>query len=313
MSQSPTSGWFPNPSNGPGFDQNGPRYIRRVGARSIVFFVVLMFVLVGGRASARNDPVTVIGDSVATGMQWHGDAIAILQEDLGVDWEVAVCRRLVAPSCPFNGAQAPTLVELVQSLGPRLAPIVVVEMGYNELEQTFAKSIETSIQALLGAGAQRIIWLNLRECRHPYVPMNAMLDAAARRHPELAVVDWNRYSRSHPDWFQNDGEHLVDAGGVAMATQMHAAIEDALSPPVTRSTTVHARVGKALEAKLSVRGGAPPYRWRAAAGKLPRGLELMAGGRIVGTPAKKGIRQVTLWVTDSYGMTTVTRAVVSVA
>jgi hypothetical protein len=284
----------------------------RVGARSIVLLGVLVCALAGGSASAKNEPVTLIGDSIATGMQWHSDAVAILQEDLGLDWEVAVCRRLVAPSCPFNGSQAPTLVELVHSLGPKLAPLVVVEMGYNELEQTFATSIEASIQTLLAAGAHRIIWLNLRENRHPYVRMNAMLDAAARRHPELAVVNWNRYSRSHPDWFQSDGEHLLDAGGVGMATEIHAAIEDALSPPVGKPASLHGRVGRAFDRKLAVRGGSGPYRWRVAGGKLPSGLELMAGGRIVGTPTKKGVARVILWVTDAYGMTTVCPEVVSV-
>ena len=35
--------------------------------------------------------------------------------------------------------------------------------------------------------------------------MNADIVAAAQKHPELEVIDWNVYSRSHPEWFQNDG------------------------------------------------------------------------------------------------------------
>jgi Putative Ig domain len=287
-----------------------------VGARSVVLLVVLLCALAVTTAAAPADdspPVTMIGDSIATGMQWHDDAIAILQQNLGIDWEVAVCRRLVAPSCPFDGGQAPTLVNLVHSLGPKLAPLVVVEMGYNELEKSFAASVETSIQTLLAAGVKRIIWLNLRESRHPYVRMNATLGAAAARHPQVALVDWNRYSRSHSEWFQNDGEHLLDPGGVAMATQIHAAIEDALRPPVASSAHLRAHVGHPFNGKLVVRGGVAPYRWRIAAGKLPRGLELMAGGKVVGTPTLKTAAQVTVWATDAYGMTTICRELVSVA
>jgi hypothetical protein len=283
-----------------------------VGVRSAVLAAVFACALGGATASAANEPVTVIGDSISTGMQWHDDATAVLQDNLAIDWQVAVCRRLVAPSCPFEGGQAPTLLDVVHSLGPKLAPTVVVEMGYNELEQTFAQSVETSVDALLAAGAKRIIWLNLRENRHPYVRMNAMLDAAGKRHPELAVVDWNRYSRAHPSWFQSDGEHLVDAGGVGMATQIHAAIEDSLAPPVARAANLRARAGRPFAARLVVQGGSGPYTWRVAAGKLPRGLELMAGGRIVGTPTSKGSSVVTLWVTDAYGMSAVCREVVHV-
>jgi hypothetical protein len=246
-------------------------------------------------------------------MQWHNDAIAVLQNGLDVDWQVAVCRRLVTTSCPFQGAEAPTLVDVVQN-DKAIAPIVVVEMGYNELEQTFARDVEASIQALLTGGAKRIIWLNLRVSRHPYIPMNAMLVAAAKRHPEVALVDWNRYSRSHADWFQNDGEHLIDAGGVAMATLIHTAVVDALSPPVAVARRLaSARVGRSYSARLAVRGGVAPVMWRIASGRLPRGLELMAGGRIIGTPTQKGSATVTLWATDAYGMTTVCRELLSVA
>ncbi|HEV8461725.1 MAG TPA: putative Ig domain-containing protein [Gaiellaceae bacterium] len=282
-----------------------------------VLLTLLVCALFGAATAHADSPqpnITLIGDSVATGMQWHNDAIAVLQAGLDVDWEVAVCRRLIAPSCPFEGAVAPTLVDIVQKLGPKLAPVVVVEMGYNELEQTFASSVETSINALLAGGAKRVIWLNLRVSRHPYIPMNAMLVAAAKRHPEVALVDWNKYSRSHPEWFQNDGEHLVDAGGVAMATLIHNAVQDALSPPVAVARHLaSARVGRAYSARLSVRGGDTPVTWRIAAGHLPRGLELMAGGRIIGTPTQKGTAQVTLWATDAYGMTAVCREVISVA
>src|SRR5579871_5116917 len=151
--------------------------------------------------------VLLIGDSVATGMQWHADAVTILQRGLAVDWQVAVCRRLTWPSCPFQGDTPPDLVDLVSQLGS-VPPIVVVEMGYNDFESTFPASVEQSIETLVAHGAQHILWLTLREVRHSYVQMNRVLAAAAKQQPAVRLVDWNLDSRNHPEWFQDDGEHL---------------------------------------------------------------------------------------------------------
>lgn len=265
-------------------------------------------------ADVAQPRITLIGDSVMTGMLWHNDAIAIVQAGLDTDWQVAVCRRLVAPSCPFNGQQAPSLLDVVQKLDPNIAPIVVVAVGYNDSEATFAQNLQTSVQALLHAGAQRILWLNLRAVRHPYLRMNASLDAAALRYPQLAIVDWNRYSRSHTDWFQDDGEHLLEAGGVGMATLVHAAVLDALTPPVAVPAQLPpAHVGKNYSARLIAQGGQAPYRWRLAAGKFPKGLELMTGGRIVGIPKQAVRTKVTLWATDAAGLTATCTETLSVA
>jgi len=296
-----------------------PRYPPGVrGHKALVVVASCAAALVAIASSAGADVaqprVTLIGDSVMTGMQWHNDAIAIMQAGLDVDWQVAVCRRLVAPSCPFNGQQAPSLLDVVQKLDTNIAPIVVVGVGYNDSEALFAQSVQTSINALLQAGVQRILWLNLREVRHPYVHMNAILQAAALRYPQLAIVDWNRYARSHADWFQTDGEHLVDAGGVAMATLAHSAVMDALSPPAARSVKLPvAHVGRRYVARLAAAGGAAPYRWRLAAGRLPRGLKLEAAGRITGVPTKAARVQATFWATDASGLTATCSDVLSVA
>ncbi len=250
--------------------------------------------------------VSIIGDSVATGMLWHDDAIAVLQHNLNVDWHVAVCRRLTGTSCPFAGAVVPNAVDLVTSLGT-VSPTVVVEMGYNDFESTFAGSVDDTIQALLQHGAQHILWLTLRAVRHPYLRMNDTLAAAAKRYPQVELVDWNRYSRSHPDWFQTDGEHLVDAGGVAMATLIHLAIDKVTIPLQILSQTFRvARVGHPYVARFTAGGGEPPYRWQLLDGP-PRGLHLLANGRIYGTPREAQRVTVLVRVSDSEGQTAVRR------
>jgi hypothetical protein len=261
-----------------------------------------------GRVSAASQ-VLLIGDSVATGMQWHPDAVTILQRGLAVEWQVAVCRRLTAPSCPFQGDTPPDLVDLVSQLGS-VPPIVVVEMGYNDFENTFSASVEQSLETLLAHGAQHILWLTLREVRHPYVRMNRVLAAAATLQPALRLVDWNLYSRNHPEWFQDDGEHLLDGGGVAMATLIHLAVDEVVSPLEIVAAPGPAHIGIPYSAQLVASGGAPPYRWQLL-GPPPRGLHLLAGGRLYGTPTRVRTTTVALRVTDTEGQVASSRLVLS--
>jgi hypothetical protein len=48
--------------------------------------------------------------------------------------------------------------------------------------------------------------------------------AAAQRHPDLVVVDWDAYARDHPEWFAEDAVHLASGGPEAMATLFHDAL-----------------------------------------------------------------------------------------
>jgi hypothetical protein len=103
----------------------------------------------------------------------------------------------------------------------------------------------------------------------------------------LTVIDWNVYSRSHPEWFQDDGLHLLAAGSEAMAGLIHKALLDdgIAAPPVRVATTALpvAHRGKRYSAKLSASAGLAPYAWSLLA-RAPRGLHLEASGAIIGKP-----------------------------
>ena len=111
-------------------------------------------------------------------------------------------------------------------------------MATTTTRTTFAATVETVLNALEKAGVDHVLWLTLRAERQSYLHMNDLVRAAAARHPELTVVDWNLYSRSHPDWFQPDGLHLTDAGAIAMATLVHRSLDDLglVAPPRPEST-----------------------------------------------------------------------------
>jgi len=263
--------------------------------------------------TARTSPeLTVIGDSVLTAVIWNNAPLSILEDGFDVNMQVGVCRTLTGRSCPFDGTRVPTLVELVRTLGPQLGPNVVVEVGYNDPPATFAQSVEQAISALLAAGVQRILWVNLHEWQPQYPAMNRVLDEAARRHPEVTLLDWRTYSQNKWSWFQGDGIHLTYAGAMAMATFLHDSVTEALSPlAVAESIAPEATVGRPYDVTFTASGGIPSYRWSESGVRL-RGLRLLASGRLYGTPTQAGRVSLQIRVTDSFGYTASRRLVLVV-
>ncbi len=183
-------------------------------------------------AFAQPNRVTVIGDSVLTAVEWNAQPLSILEHGLpDVDLQIAVCRRLTGMSCPFEGERPPNLIDAVHALGNQIGATVVVEVGYNDPEQGFGDAVNTSIQTLLAAGVQRILWLNYHDWVPQYAEMNTILAQVAEQYPQVTIVDWQADSFIRYSWFQGDGIHLVQPGAVAIATLIHNAIVTALAPP----------------------------------------------------------------------------------
>ena len=254
-----------------------------------------------GAAPTAEPRVLVIGDSVATGMYWHDDAIAAMQKNLAVYWQVAVCRTLTGTSCPFDGGRPPTLLDTVETLG-HVPPIVVLVMGYNDPAPTFPAAVDDSLAALTKAGAKHVLWLTLHAVRDPYPELNTDLEQARMRWPQLELVDWNEAGAGHPAWFQSDGVHLLDSGGLAMAHLAHAAVIR-LVDPLRIVTTLRLRDGRTSTLRLHARGGTPPYSWRVARGRPPKGFHLARNGAVVARPPSTARARFTIGVTDADGAT----------
>ena len=254
----------------------------------MIIFALLAFAPLAGQASTVHlQHVTVIGDSVADGIAGDSAAAATLGAGIDLDLEVAPCRRVDQDSCWVNGVQPQNVVQLVNAMGSKLGPNVVVAVGYNDFEDQYATNIETALTALTAAGVKRVWWLTLRAAHHGYVSMNADIVAAAQAHPELEVIDWNVYSRSHPAWFQSDGLHLLGPGSEAMAGLIHQRLlkEGIALKPVSVATVTlpAARRGTEYQARLVSANGLPPYSWSLLE-RAPAGLRLLAGGKIEGKP-----------------------------
>jgi lysophospholipase L1-like esterase len=262
--------------------------------------------------SAPLPRVTVIGDSVAVAMGGDNQAVATMKQGVDLQLQLAPCRRVDQDSCPYLGVRPPNVVALVKSLGTQLGPTVVVAVGYNDFEDQYAGNIETALVALKQAGVKRVLWLTLHTAYHSYLNMNDDIFAAAARHPEMTVVDWNVYALGHPAWFQSDNLHLTGAGAEAMATLIHQALVQLgipvpQKPPPTAPPKLHvASFGlpdavrrRPYSTLLRALGGTPPYQWSARSA-LPVGLKLSRAGRLAGVPRGRiGVFRLVVRVADS--------------
>ena len=95
--------------------------------------------------------------------------------------------------------------------------------------------------------------------------MNEMIVAAAKKHPEMTVLDWNGQARVHPDWLQPDGIHLTPAGAQGMATMINASSSPLGSPPRTGTVAASSRSPPARSRGPASDGGTPLVSRRAAA------------------------------------------------
>ncbi len=270
--------------------------MRVVGCVCLATFVVA----VSSAGAATEPTVLVIGDSVATGMFWHDDAIAVMQKNLAVSWDVSVCRTIAGTSCPFDGVRPPTLLDVVA--GRRAVPsTVVVGVGYNDPAPAFASEVNAAMSALTAAGGRNVIWLTLRESHAPYPLFNTILERAQGQWPQLVLVDWNAASENHPSWFQNDDVHLTRSGGLAMAHLAHGAVMRIFDPLHVPTTPLFLQDDRPHVVRLHAAGGTPPYSWRVADGRPPPGFHLRADGTLTTEAGQEA--SVLLTVTDADGST----------
>jgi hypothetical protein len=173
------------------------------------------------KAPAGPVRATMIGDSVASAIGESTEAQQELQRGIHTYLDLKACRRLAGESCTFDGVQPPTALDVVQSRGDRLGSVLVVDVGYNDETADYEANIEKVISAAKAHGVDRFVWVLLREhdpAPETYAATNQAIRAAAARHPEIKVADWNAYSQNKPTtWFGGDGLHLSPDGATGLA------------------------------------------------------------------------------------------------
>jgi hypothetical protein len=245
----------------------------------------LALVAADAGATSRALPhVTLIGDSVASAVSGTTPAAKLAGLGVDLDLDADACRRLEDPSCPPG---PPTVLDLIKQQGAAIGPTVVIAVGYNDFADHYAAEIDDVLAALEAANVEHVFWLTLRAAHHPYIGMNDEIVAAAAKHSEVTVIDWNVYSRSHPEWFQDDGLHMLFGGAMAMANLIHQSLlkaKIAVPPPRVLTAALPAGLrGKPYSTRLRAAGGSAPYTW-SLTGRLPAGLRFRANGLLSGTP-----------------------------
>jgi len=156
---------------------------------------------------------------VSASISYVSTAQKQLKRGLAVRLDVKVCRRLVQPSCSYQGSAPTTALQAVQSYGRSLGRVLVVKVGYNEDGRGYGEGVNRIMKAALADGASGVVWVTLREngqYASLYHTMNLAIRRAARRWPQLLVADWNAYSAGKP-WFGSDGLHLSATGATELA------------------------------------------------------------------------------------------------
>jgi hypothetical protein len=160
--------------------------------------------------------VTFIGDSVPDSITYVPAARARLRHGMKVRLDLKVCRRLVTPSCSFQGTTPDTALEAVHRYGRRLGDVLIVDVGYNDWSGTYRRDMRKVVQAANRAGVTGIVWVTLRQSRSVYRWTNHVIRNEAQRWPDVVVADWDAKSAGHP-WFGADGLHLNDRGAIRLA------------------------------------------------------------------------------------------------
>lgn len=193
------------------------------GSQSLFTAVVLVVaaaLLAAGQASgdaSAHPRATIIGDSIMASFDYVPAARRSLAKGLVLRSDSAVCRRLVAASCPFRGSTPETALDVVRADGRALGRVVVINVGYNDWSAVY--DVDRVLRALAAVGVESVIWVTLREAganAKLYAQSNARIRAAEHKWRSLVVADWNAYSRGRP-WFRADGLHLTSSGAMGLA------------------------------------------------------------------------------------------------
>lgn len=306
------------------------RYARTMSVRAVALAAVVLAALglVAGAQGASAAPpvrVTVFGDSAATAMAYDPDAKRTLGRGIDLRLEVAACRRLGDTSCPYDGVRPPNVIDRATALGSEMGPVVVVNVGYNDFEANYADNIEQALAVFRKAGVEHVVWLTLRAERQSYLSMNAMITAAAQKHPEMTVVDWNAQARNNPAWLQPDGIHLTPLGAEGMAALVNDALVQLgvapkpLAPPARKLLAITSRslplghLGRVYAARLQAVGGTAPYRWLRSGGSIAPGVRLTTSGRLTGVPKRTGSYRLRAKVVDRAGAVRVRQVLLRIA
>jgi formylglycine-generating enzyme required for sulfatase activity len=202
------------------------------------------------------------------------------------DWNVTVFGR--------PALMIPKAVELLRQYSGVIGPVVVVAIGYNSLWEKdrknfehwaarFDKSVEDMLSILKRKGAQKIVWVMLRELTPDLLPnsraaplqyqeyawyfpyVNERLRAIIEHHPEMALADWATVARIPGITY--DAIHVNTRGADLLVALLGVAIGIDVMPTIPGQVADKAIEGSASRPLEHMNGisGADPEPSRAPA------------------------------------------------
>ena len=150
----------------------------------------------------------------ADGLWVVGDSVI-----LGIRHELSG-RRDVGLINAHVGRQAPELIEVLNKDKSRMAgaPIIVNMGNNNRLAESEVVSIFEAIK-----DQPQIIVVNTAVPRGWKDENNSLIAQVAANYQNVKIVDWNKISEGHPEYFAPDGVHLVPTG---IAVYVDAILEE---------------------------------------------------------------------------------------
>lgn len=215
---------------------------------ALMLAVLACTTLIVPASGAELTRVTVITDSVGTALLWDPGPLHDFSAGLDVRGYAFGCRKLVVAGCPYApSVKPPSALDVIQQLGTELGPIVVIDVGYNDIADTYAAGLDEVMRALLANDVQRVVWVTLEEAADVWLSIDDQIRAAPARWPQLVVADWGPTVTDEP-WLFKDVVHLNHDGGVALGQFLRPIvlgqlqlIKDTTPPDLRLPESVHAR------------------------------------------------------------------------
>ena len=190
------------------------------------------------------------------GMQWNSNGTTDIRDIVGnsyrMTFDAESCRRVVVASCRGRFGSVPTSVLPLMrtTLEGRLGEAMVVMAGYDD--SSIANAVDLVMAEAEAQGVVRVLWLTYRTntayvlpgglaAKDLYGSHNNELAAAAQRHSDLQILDWDGFTVNQSSWFAGDGIHLNYDGGVGLATFIKSALD--AQPAIGRCRTSSALTG----------------------------------------------------------------------
>jgi len=139
-----------------------------------------------------SDGLWVVGDSVILG----------IRNELSKRQQVGLINAHV-------GRQAPELIEVLNKDKSRMigAPLIVNMGNNNRLSESDVLLIFEAIK-----DQPQVIVVNTAVPRGWKEENNSLISQVAAKYQNVKIVDWNKISEGHPEYFAPDGVHLVPTG-----------------------------------------------------------------------------------------------------